>query len=153
MATKTLKSKRGSSVSPKEMNVKLLLEAMAIINILAGVVMIVFPVFLSGAVLGVSLNEPAAIVVLRVAGVAILSLGIVCWMVASEGRSKPGKSLVTGLAIYNTLIMMIIAYTITIQNFTSPGLWVVILLHAIFAGWCIRTAINFSIVTRNQKLF
>jgi hypothetical protein len=153
MAKKITKSDHEQNVSPKEMNVKLLLQVMAFINVMAGIAFIVFPVFLSWLVLGVSLSEPAAVVVSRIAGVAVLSLGIVCWMVASEGRSKPGKSLVTGLAIYNTLVMMVMVYSITIQDFTSSGLWVVILLHAILAGWCIRTAINMKIVSGKQRWF
>lgn len=152
MAKKTTKPGLEQKVSPKEMNVRLLLEVITYIYVLTGVALVVFPAFVTGAVLGVSLTEPAALVVSRVAGTALLSLGIISWMVASEGRSKPGKSLVTGLAIYNTLIMMVMVYTITLQDFTSAGLWIVILLHALLAGWCIRTAINLNIVTRDQKV-
>ena len=153
MAKKTTKSEHVHNVSPKEMNVKLLLEVMAFINVIAGLALIGIPVFLSGAVLGFPISEPGAIVVSRVAGAAILSLGIVCWMLISEARSRTGKSLVTGMAVFNTLLMLVMVYAITIQNISSPGLWVVVLVYSVLAGWCIRTAINMRIVSIYQKLF
>jgi hypothetical protein len=153
MAKKILKTKQDSAVSPREMNVKLLLEAMAVINLITGLMLILVPTFLPKIVLEISVTDSASIAMSRVTGTAILSIGMICWMVRMEGRSKAGKGIVTGLAIYNALLMMVLAYTIIVQGFSTPGLWAFIFLYSVMAGWCIRTSINMKIVSKYQKLF
>lgn len=153
MAKKLLKSKQDSTVSPKEMNIKLLLEVMAVFNLLTGLLLILIPAFLPKIVLDISVTDSAFFAMSRVTGTAILSIGIICWMVRRDGKSNAGKGIVTGFAIYNSLMMMVVVYAITIQELSSPGLWAIVLIHSLLAGWCIRTAINMKIVFKYQKLF
>jgi len=153
MIKKTMKSEHEPKVSPKEMNVKLLLEAMAVMSLVTGLLLILIPAFLSKIVFDNTPTDPAIFALARITGTAILSIGMICWMVRLEGRSKAGKGLITGLAIYNSLSMMVLAYAVIMQGFSTPGLWTMILIHAVMAGWCIRTTINMKIVSKYQKLF
>ena len=61
-----------------ESNIKPLLFLTAIIETAAGLALAVAPAFSVNILLGTPLSNPAALVVARVAGMALISLGIAC---------------------------------------------------------------------------
>ena len=60
----------------------------ALVETSIGVTLLVSPPFVAGLLLGASLDAPAALIVGRVAGVALLSLGGVCWLARDDGPSR-----------------------------------------------------------------
>src|SRR6478752_9747768 len=65
-----------------------LLIAIAIVETPIGVMLLVSPTPVVALLLGVSLEAPAALVVARIAGAALISLGCACWLARNDGASR-----------------------------------------------------------------
>src|SRR5689334_14400080 len=83
------------------MVVKRLLVVTAFAETSAGMMLLVVPTFVAAPLLGASLEGPAALVVARIAGAALLSLGCVCWLARDDGPSRSRRGLVAALVLYN----------------------------------------------------
>ncbi|WP_211335059.1 hypothetical protein [Thiocapsa rosea] len=71
-------------------------------------------------------EEPTgiAIPVARVAGIALIALGIACW---------PGPPRI-GMLIYSATVALYLAYVGVAHGLTGPLLWPAVVLHAILTG-------------------
>ena len=88
------------------MNQRLLIAFAAAFEAVTGIVLIVDPSLLGRLLLGVNLDV-SGIAVGRLAGFALLGLGLACW----PGRQAPtGKSAVRGLLAYNLLATIFFVY-------------------------------------------
>jgi hypothetical protein len=102
----------------------------AAIEAATGLVLIVAPHVLIRLLFGVDVTG-AAIAVGRVAGIALLSLGIGCWM----GRHEDGgSSVLTALLTYNLLVTIYLISPGIGAELVGILLWPVIALHALLTG-------------------
>ncbi len=92
----------------------------AVAEIATGVALLTVPSLVGRLLLGEELAG-VAIPVARVAGIALISLGVACW---------PGPPLV-GMLIYNAAVMLYLAYVGFAGGFTGILLWPAVILHAI----------------------
>jgi hypothetical protein len=81
-----------------------LLIVTAAIEAATGAAMIVAPAALASLLLGAALDSSGAMTVARVAGVALLSLGVACWLVRDEGRARGGRAVITAMLLYNVAV-------------------------------------------------
>jgi hypothetical protein len=103
-----------------------LLSAAAAIEAATGVALIVFPQAVSSLLLGADLAG-AGIVVGRVAGVALLSLGLVCWI----SRQVANKTAVlAGMLTYNLLVTAYLTYLGFGGELVGILLWPAVVIHA-----------------------
>lgn len=108
---------------------KVLLVA-AIGETATGLALLIMPSFAAQLLLGRELDG-IAILVARVAGLALIGLGIVCW---------PGPPLV-GMLIYSGAVTLYLAY-LGLAHWTGVLLWPAVALHAILTAllaWCSTT--------------
>lgn len=87
-----------------------------------GVALIIVPALVGHLLLGVELAG-VAVVVARVAGIALLALGVGCW---------PGPAAL-GMLTYNALGTVYFAYLVFGGQWVGPLLWPAVGLHAILA--------------------
>ena len=101
---------------------KKVLVVAAIAEAVTGLALMVMPSLLGRLLLGEELAG-AAIPVARVAGIALIALGIACW---------PGPPLV-GMLIYSAAVTLYLAYLGFAGGFAGAFLWPAVALHAVLS--------------------
>lgn len=108
----------------------------AIIEGGTGLALVVAPSVVSTTLLGATLDPPVARVVARIAGAAMLSLGLACWLARSDGQSCAAQALVAAMLLYNVAAAAVLVY-VGVGGMSGLGLWPAVLLHATLAAWCL----------------
>ena len=106
----------------------------ALLEIGAGVVLLVAPAMVITLVFGPSEMQPAAAMG-RLAGAALLALGAACWWARHDGNSLASRALMSGLLIYNAAVVGLV-FSGSMGSI-SPFLWAVIVVHGSMASWCV----------------
>ena len=114
---------------------RLLLIVTAALEAPLGVSLLAAPSLPASLLLGSTLDAPAARAVGRVAGAALLALGLVCWLTRDE--PKAGRGVVAALLIYNLAAVAILVGAGLGPGPAGIGLWPGAVLHTALAAWCI----------------
>jgi hypothetical protein len=112
---------------------KKLFIAMAIIEMMTGLVLIVSPAMLAWLLLGSLLDVPQAIIIARLGGVALLSLGTVCWFASRDENSPAAAGVMAAMVLYNCGVIILLAYAGIGLGLSGVGLWPAVLVHTILA--------------------
>ena len=99
----------------------------AAIEAATGLALIIFPQAVSSLLLGADLAE-AGIAVARVAGIALLSLGLVCWMSRQDANKTAALA---AMLSYNLLVTAYLTYLGFGGELVGILLWPAIAIHAV----------------------
>lgn len=121
---------------------KTLLTVTAILESGTGLLLIAVPSLLMHVLFDVMLDTPVALAVVRITGVALLSLGLACWLARNEIQSTAARGMVSAVLLYNTAVAAVLAYTAMSSGLSGFGLWPAVLLHLALAVWCIISLLN-----------
>jgi hypothetical protein len=116
---------------------KTLLVVTAVFEGATGLLLLVSPSALAALLLGTELDTPAALTVGRVAGAALVALGIACWLARSDEQSHPARGLLVAMVLYNTAAGGILAHAGAYLGLSGVALWPAVLVHLAMALWCI----------------
>src|SRR3954470_24937571 len=116
---------------------KKLLVVTALIETATGVMLLVSPPLVVALLLGASLDAPAALVVARIAGAALLSFGCACWLARNDGPNRAVPGLVAPMLLYNSVAVAVLANAGVGARLVGVLMWPTIALHAALAVWCI----------------
>lgn len=117
------------------MKTTLLLTAVAVVEFLTGMGLLFVPATVSQLLLGQPLDTDVAVVVGRVAGMALIALAMVCWL---HRASVSPVGLLVGLLAYNLGVPVILIYSRVVVEVRGIGLWPAVILHLVFAVWIAR---------------
>jgi hypothetical protein len=116
---------------------KMLLIATAFIEVSAGLALLLLPSQATELVFGSPLDTPTALVMGRLAGVALLTLGVACWLGRSEDKGRRGNGLAAAMLLYNAAAVALISYARIGLGLIALVLWPAVLVHAVMAVWCV----------------
>jgi ABC-type spermidine/putrescine transport system permease subunit II len=85
---------------------------------------------------GQPLENPLAMLVGRVAGAALIAVGVACWHAAEDAESRAAIGLVLALLIYDVIVLALFAYAHFVLVLSGIGLWVALVGHLVLALWC-----------------
>ncbi len=115
---------------------KNLLVVSAVVEIAVGLALLAAPSLVSSVLLGVPLDNAAGLIVARIAGAGLLSLGVACWFASLDERSHATAGVVVAMLLYDVVAAVILVYARVGGGFTSVFLWPAAALHALLAVWC-----------------
>ena len=116
---------------------KKLFMVTAIIEITTGIALLAVPALLASILLGGDLSTSAGLVVARLAGAALLSLGVACWFGSRDARSRAAVGIVAAMLLYNLAAVAVLVYASVGLGLSGIGLWPAAVLHLALAVWCI----------------
>jgi hypothetical protein len=119
--------------------VKALLSVTGACEAAIGLTLIVAPSMVASLLLGVPLDTSAALTVARVAGSALLALGLVCWLARDDGQSSATRGLIAAILLYNVAVIAILAHARIGLDLSGIGFWPTVAIHAALAVRCVAS--------------
>jgi hypothetical protein len=119
------------------MKSKQLLVVTAAAEAATGLALAILPDLTVSLLLGAPLDSPGGLVVARVAGAALLSLGVACWLARNDALSGTARGLIAAMLLYNAGAAAVLIYAGMVLGLSGIGLWPAVLLHAALAVWCL----------------
>lgn len=120
-----------------KIHMKLLLIVSAVIEMAAGIALLVLPTLTVSMLLGVPLDTPAGLVAGRIAGAALIGLAIACWQARNGERGSPATGVVHAILFYNFAATAALVYAGVRLQLHSALLWPAIILHVGLGSWCL----------------
>jgi hypothetical protein len=114
-----------------------LLIVTALVETATGLMLLVSPTLVVAFLLGASIDTPAALVVARMAGAAVLSLGCACWLARNDGPNRAVAGLVAAMLLYNAVAVAVLANAGAGARLVGVLTWPAVAVHAALAVWCI----------------
>src|SRR5438034_10465619 len=114
----------------------LLLKLTAIIEAATGLGLIAVPAIVVRLLLAAEISG-ATIPLGRVAGVALLALGVASWLASYDEQSCAARGLLSAMVLYNFGATLILAMAGIGSGFVGIALWPAVILHAAMAVWCV----------------
>jgi hypothetical protein len=116
---------------------KRLLGLTAIIEVPTGLGLMAVPAVVVQLLLGSQLDTAAAVTLGRVAGVALLALGVACWLARDDTQSRSARGLVAAMLLYNFAVAALLAFGDFGLGLHGIALWPAVVIHAVMAVWCV----------------
>jgi hypothetical protein len=114
-----------------------LLIVTALLEATAGFALAASPSLVILLLLGSPLDTPSGSVVGRLAGVALLTLGLVCWLAWNDQLNRVTAGPAAAMLFYNIAVATLLVYARLGLGLPGIGLWPTVVLHAALALWCI----------------
>jgi hypothetical protein len=113
-----------------------LLTLTALIEGATGLALIAVPAIVVRLLLGAEISG-ASIPLGRVAGAALLALGVACWLARDDTQSRAARGLFVAMLIYNIAATAVLAFAGIGLGLHGMVLWPAVVLHAAMAVWCV----------------
>jgi hypothetical protein len=114
-----------------------LLTVTALLEGVTGVALIAVPGPVVLLLAGAALDPPGGLLIARVAGAALLALGLACWIAREDDGSRATRGLVAAMLLYNVTAAAVFGYAGIVLRLSAIGLWPAVILHVALALWCV----------------
>jgi hypothetical protein len=115
---------------------KCFLKLTAIIEAATGLALIAVPALVVRLLLGAEISG-ASIPFGRVAGAALLALGVACWLARDDTQSRVTRGVVVAMLTYNLVATAVLASAGIGLGLHGVVLWPAVVLHAAMGVWCV----------------
>lgn len=116
-------------------NRKFFFVVIASVEASIGLCLLVLPPVPLNLLLGLESATADVIFVGRIAGAALLAIGVASWMARTDGFNSSLFGLLIGILIYNTAVSILLAYAGAVLKMSGGMLWPTVAFHAILAVW------------------
>lgn len=114
---------------------KTLLITKSVVEVLAGVALLLIPSTVIWLALGVPLELSGAIAIARCIGGILLAIGIACWIARNRSESRGAKRLIVGLLVYDVSVVAVLLLARLAEHLSGIALWPVVFLHSGLGVW------------------
>jgi hypothetical protein len=115
---------------------KTLLIVTAVLETATGLGLALAPARTVFMLFGAPLDALAGLMIGRVAGAALLSVGLACWLAQPDEQSRGAQGLVMAILFYNIAAVTVFVYAGIGLGLSGSGLWPAVLVHTVLAVWC-----------------
>jgi len=103
------------------------------------VALICVPSVTVSLLLGSPLDTSTSVALGRLAGVALLALGVASWLARHDQASRAARGLVGAMVVYNLGAAVVLGTAGLRSPAAGPALWLTVVLHAAMTVWCIAS--------------
>src|SRR4051812_23087177 len=115
---------------------KLLLTTTGIFEGITGLALAIVPSLVISLLLGTSLTDAAGILIARLAGTALLTIAIACWLSRNDVQSS---IMVKVMLAYNMFSLLLLLYAVLIERISGRAMWPAVLAHLGLLAWCVSS--------------
>jgi len=109
----------------------------AIIEAATGLSLLGIPSIPLSLLLGIHQTVPETLLITRLAGAALLVIGIICYFARNDQHSPAQHGVLIGILFYNLTAAAILAYAGISLEMHGILLWPAVVLHAALGLWCV----------------
>ena len=113
----------------------LFLIVIAAVEAATGLGLLLLPSVPFALLLGLESYSVDAFFVGRIAGAALLAIGVARWMARKDESNPSLLGLLIGILIYNTAVSILLVYAAAVLKMTGVMLWPTVAFHALLAVW------------------
>jgi hypothetical protein len=114
----------------------MLLTLTALLEVGTGLMLLLSPRVPLEILIGFRGPASDILVVARMAGSALLAIGVAAWLARSDDRTPSQTGVLAGSLVYNLAVAAVLAYAALTLRMSGIALWSVVALHAALGGWC-----------------
>jgi hypothetical protein len=107
----------------------------AIVEIAAGLALLIAPAVAIALVFGVDLSEPAALFLARWLGVALFAIGLAGALARDEPSGAAGRGVAVAAVVYDVGVALLFVVMAVGSRLAGPVLWPAVGLHTILTVW------------------
>ena len=101
------------------------------------VLLLSLPALIIQLLFGISVPSPEALMVGRVAGAALLAIGVACWFARDDSNNSSKHALLCGMLTYNAGACLVLFFAGAVARMAGVVLWPAVVLHAALFAWCV----------------
>ena len=101
----------------------------------AGSALVCCPSLAVRLLVGAPLDAPSDSSVARVAGAALLALGLACWFARRDAQSQAAKGLLAAMLVYDVVVATVLAHVGLAGGMPGVALWPAVTLHSGMVIW------------------
>jgi hypothetical protein len=120
-----------------EMRLKELFIVTAVVEVITGLALLALPAVVLASLLGIQAAVEETLVVSRIAGAALLAIGVTSALARDDARSPAQRGVLVGILTYDVLVALLLAYAGLAVQMAGAALWPAVVLHTLLTIWCI----------------
>ncbi|HKB06355.1 MAG TPA: hypothetical protein VKD90_29440 [Gemmataceae bacterium] len=102
-----------------------------------GLALLTVPSFVLALLLGVTSVAAETLVVARVAGGALVAIGLICWIARGDDARPARRGMLAAILIYDVVAAAALAWAGADLAMSGVALWPAAAAHVLLAVWCV----------------
>jgi phosphotransferase system glucose/maltose/N-acetylglucosamine-specific IIC component len=109
----------------------------AVAEVGLGLALLVLPAGPLALLLGISTPAEDSLFIARIAGAALLAIGVMSSLARRDPGSPALRGVLSGILVYDALAALLLNYAGVVLQMDGPALWPAMVLHTVLAIWCV----------------